>query len=98
MNSKPARLADCTAVVLLFLICLTAVISNVGWNRTHPQIGKVSAHVRWDFRDHAEYIGWRLGFCQNPPFVYYADEIQRIQPESTILADEGNTVGERPAP
>jgi hypothetical protein len=83
VNSKAARIASRTVVAILSLTYLAALILLAS-HGSDLQIGQVSLQVRWDFRDYVEYAGWRLGFRENPPFVYYADEIQQIRPESTI--------------
>lgn len=92
-------MAQQATLVLLVGICLTAliVLAGAAENWAALQMGRSGMQVRWDFRDYVEYAGWLLGFRANAPFVYYADEIQKIRPESTIPTDEGNVV-EAPVP
>ena len=66
------------------------------YQRMGPPQGTTQSVVVWTPGEIYEYIGWRLGLRPNPPFVYFAPDIQKIVPESTILTDEPAAEGKIP--
>lgn len=35
-----------------------------------------------------QYVEWRVGLRSQPPFVYFADQIRQIRPNSSILTND----------
>lgn len=83
-------------IVILAVLCLGTVgmLVRRGQSPAARQIAFANEQprVHWTVRDYAEYVGWRLGIFDNPPIVYFADEIQKIRPESMDFSDQRDTV------
>ena len=96
--SRKLNLANRVLLALILLLCLTGLLVPVA-ARKHRAITSSATPVQseWDLIDYVHYAGWRVGICKAPPFIYLVDEIQKIEPDSTILDREPDGVlGENP--